>query len=464
MKQSAKIPLPLLAVLLAVIMVQPIFPQDRELNYGEIEFADIANMTAKSRAEVENNELYELELRILGKQLPEPTKEEEPALRKKIDSLRVIVKNARNATSFPQEIKDIDDLFITFEDVNIEREVINRDKNMRDNKRKALLDSLKGIETNISNALTEKFDTFNKKVKTEKRDYIKILGVYVHEFKKIDNDFYFQLERWRCKVLAEYKLNTDISYFGGTRGLFSSSFIVEIIIDDKKFMDEADRGEYDVEGEIESFGSISAFAYGDRIRFYTLTIKAKSVQKSSERIAAKKAADEAAAKKTAEEKVVAKKAAEEKAVAAKKTAEVKKEAATAKKEAAVAKEDAKPKPVQTPKLKAELDTDESYKEAAKFDSPKSDAPSWVGWARILSFSLAAVSTGAAIYKQLEVQKNVDAQENLKRNPPQSWEQETDFVRQYSEKTDFIRDNENHRNIFGAAAAVFAVGGVITFFF
>jgi len=85
---------------------------------------------------------------------------------------------------------------------------------------------------------------------------------------------------------------------------------------------------------------------------------------------------------------------------------------------------------------------------------------WRGWTRIIAFSAAVICGGAAVYKHLEAQKEIDNLNNLIRHQVNSQE----WINSYYETANLINDAESHRNIFGAAAGVFAFGGAMTFFF
>jgi len=93
---------------------------------------------------------------------------------------------------------------------------------------------------------------------------------------------------------------------------------------------------------------------------------------------------------------------------------------------------------------------------------------WRGWTRIVTFTAAAVLGGLAIKKQMDADtnaKDINAMNNLPGATAdkssltyKNWYED----RRSKEKT--LSDNESSRTIFGVTAGVFAVGGVLTFFF
>ncbi|MCL2260992.1 MAG: PEGA domain-containing protein [Fibromonadales bacterium] len=85
---------------------------------------------------------------------------------------------------------------------------------------------------------------------------------------------------------------------------------------------------------------------------------------------------------------------------------------------------------------------------------------WRGWTRIIAFTAAFACGGAAVYKHLEAQKEVDKLNDLINNPVDS----SGWIDTYNETANLIKDVESHRKIFSIAAGVFAFGGVVTFFF
>jgi len=85
---------------------------------------------------------------------------------------------------------------------------------------------------------------------------------------------------------------------------------------------------------------------------------------------------------------------------------------------------------------------------------------WRGITRIVAFSATALLGAAAIYKHLGSMDNLKELDDLKSQVANTDE----WKNQYNAKADEIREKEQQRNMFSAAAGVFAVSGVITFFF
>jgi len=85
---------------------------------------------------------------------------------------------------------------------------------------------------------------------------------------------------------------------------------------------------------------------------------------------------------------------------------------------------------------------------------------WRGITRILAFSATALLGAAAIYKHLGSMDNLKELDDLKSQVANTDE----WKNSYNAKADEIREKEQQRNIFGAAAGVCAVSGAITFFF
>jgi hypothetical protein len=91
---------------------------------------------------------------------------------------------------------------------------------------------------------------------------------------------------------------------------------------------------------------------------------------------------------------------------------------------------------------------------------------WRGWTRIIAFTAAAALGGFAVYKHLEAQRKKDDLKDLikKASADDSAIIEADWLKEYDENADVVRENESQRNIYGGAAGVFAAGGIVTFFF
>jgi len=92
---------------------------------------------------------------------------------------------------------------------------------------------------------------------------------------------------------------------------------------------------------------------------------------------------------------------------------------------------------------------------------------WRGWTRILTGAATAVFGTLAVVKHLDAE---DAKKKIK-NLNETYKPGEDYNAWYSEKyNDFkkhkstVDDSESSRNIFGISAGVFAIGGILTFFF
>jgi len=118
------------------------------------------------------------------------------------------------------------------------------------------------------------------------------------------------------------------------------------------------------------------------------------------------------------------------------------------------------------------------KEAVAKDESSGGGLGWRNWTRIVAFTAAAAFGGLAVYKHLDVLDNDKTKSDLKKeadsinalpdNDPKKikWgiERETEWTKDYNKNKKSLNDNESQRNIFGGIAGVFAVGGVVTFFF
>jgi hypothetical protein len=103
------------------------------------------------------------------------------------------------------------------------------------------------------------------------------------------------------------------------------------------------------------------------------------------------------------------------------------------------------------------------------DEDSSGGLGWRGWTRIFTFTAAAALGGLAVYKHLDA-KDYDKKRKdwLKENPSpgidspgsevQDWKKEYNVYKKDQE------DSESQRLIFGIGAGVFALGGIVTFFF
>jgi len=88
---------------------------------------------------------------------------------------------------------------------------------------------------------------------------------------------------------------------------------------------------------------------------------------------------------------------------------------------------------------------------------------WRGWTRILTFTAAAALGTVAIMKQMDASDNTDKITKLGPPPPAALGYDV-WSKEYLDYANKRQDSENSRNIFGACASVFAVGGILTFVF
>ncbi|MCL2259898.1 MAG: PEGA domain-containing protein [Fibromonadales bacterium] len=86
------------------------------------------------------------------------------------------------------------------------------------------------------------------------------------------------------------------------------------------------------------------------------------------------------------------------------------------------------------------------KEVVATSSAKDESGSglgWRGWTRIITYTLAAASGGASIYKHFEMEDGKD---------------------KYGANADLVKERKNHRNIYTITAGTLALVGTITFLF
>jgi len=93
-----------------------------------------------------------------------------------------------------------------------------------------------------------------------------------------------------------------------------------------------------------------------------------------------------------------------------------------------------------------------------------DGLGWRGWTRILTFTAAAVFGTVAFVKHLDAGNNKDKIKKNDKLDPSSQEYDQWYYNDREKKVKSLNDNEISRNIFGAGAGIFAVGGIATFFF
>jgi len=107
---------------------------------------------------------------------------------------------------------------------------------------------------------------------------------------------------------------------------------------------------------------------------------------------------------------------------------------------------------------------EKAKEAADAASGGSGL-GWRGWTRILTFTAAAACGTLTVVKHL---KAADYKDKLKgpKDPNEyaNWYKDNENNGNFKEWGDKVNENENYRNIYGAAAGVFVFAGGLTFVF
>jgi len=84
---------------------------------------------------------------------------------------------------------------------------------------------------------------------------------------------------------------------------------------------------------------------------------------------------------------------------------------------------------------------------------------WRGWTRIFAFTAAVACGGVAVYKHLQAQEKLDRIHEIVKLPPNA-----SLENEYKAMGDDLTKREQHRSIYGAAAGVFAIGGILTFVF
>ncbi len=90
---------------------------------------------------------------------------------------------------------------------------------------------------------------------------------------------------------------------------------------------------------------------------------------------------------------------------------------------------------------------------------------WRGWTRIGTFTTAAIFGAVAVKKNLDVLHYADKQKGLMRkNPGQGDPLYNEWYNGWKEYDDKKNDRATSRNILGAFAGIFAVGGILTFVF
>jgi len=119
--------------------------------------------------------------------------------------------------------------------------------------------------------------------------------------------------------------------------------------------------------------------------------------------------------------------------------------------------------------------DASVKEAAKDAATSGEASgglSWQDWTRLAAFTLAIASGIGAAVKHSDAGKYKDDIKTLEDRARASgiYDSEVnnsykdEWITQYNDQKDGLERSELNRNIFGISAGVFAVAGVVTFFF
>jgi hypothetical protein len=119
------------------------------------------------------------------------------------------------------------------------------------------------------------------------------------------------------------------------------------------------------------------------------------------------------------------------------------------------------------RLKAQgLDYSYAMGKPVKFKEEKSsddDGFGWRIWARIAAFTATVAFGGGAVYKHLEADSKLSKIRDLEKNLPLPSE-EAAWINNYDANKNLVKDNEKHRNIFGAVAGICALAGTLTFFF
>jgi hypothetical protein len=127
-----------------------------------------------------------------------------------------------------------------------------------------------------------------------------------------------------------------------------------------------------------------------------------------------------------------------------------------------------------------LDADASAKAAAKdacdckCGGSSGDGLGWRDWTRLAAFTLAIASGVTAAIKHSDARmykKDISSlEDNARKNGIYDGGSKVDdpyrerWISQYNDRKDQLEKNELYRNIFGISAGVFAVAGVVTFFF
>ena len=90
---------------------------------------------------------------------------------------------------------------------------------------------------------------------------------------------------------------------------------------------------------------------------------------------------------------------------------------------------------------------------------------WRNWTRIATFTAAAVFGGLAVSKHTDAQDYDKKRKDLiKTPPPKGSAEEVEWTKQYNKHRKSVEDSESQRNLYIGVAGVFAVGGILTFFF
>jgi len=107
---------------------------------------------------------------------------------------------------------------------------------------------------------------------------------------------------------------------------------------------------------------------------------------------------------------------------------------------------------------------EEMAKAAAVDASKSSGEGlgWRGWTRILTFTAAAACGAVAVMKHREMKDSEKEIADLNKAP--STDNYDDYRQRYEQLNANYDEKKSHRNIFGAAAGVFVVGGTLTFVF